>query len=640
MGDLSRPDPFRAIFRIKGRSRAGQYAIPGGVAGARSPICGMKSASSPPGDSWMERFERTWFAHHPVDATFVGLHEHDHRLSDLSAEGIAETVGALRDLLASLAADGVDGGSPGRATDAVGPGPADRLAADPAGPQPAERLAGLDRRLAAGALRIRLWEYESRHMLRNPSVHAGEAVFSMMSLLLADGASTPHVPSPERAEALAARMGALPAYLDQARAHVAGAPLAWTERALRECRGGLAFLDAGLAHVDADLGAAPDSAADALRGFAAFLEAEVRPNPGSDDDVACGSEAFELLLRDGHFIEESPDEIVAYARDEIVRTRAWLSEMAADFGAGTPEGVLATLNDHHPEADDYYARYRAVWDAMREAARERRLLTWPEAPIRYGPRPAWSRAAAPDLYFLFYRSPAAYETPAIHDYMVAPLPEGADADTITAFLRANNDSVIKLNHVVHHGGIGHHVQNWHARRSPLRIGRVAAVDCASRIAMFCGGTMAEGWACYATDLMAEAGALTPAEQYAEHAGRLRMCARAVVDVELHHGRMTLDEAARCYVETAGMSEAAAKAEAVKNSMFPGAALMYLMGTDTIHQLRRDLMQALGDRFDLGAFHDAFLSYGSIPVRLVAGEMRRRTAAGEPLGAHESPETVR
>ena len=29
--------------------------------------------------------------------------------------------------------------------------------------------------------------------------------------------------------------------------------------------------------------------------------------------------------------------------------------------------------------------------------------------------------------------------------------------------------------------------------------------------MFLGGTMAEGWACYATDLMAECGFLTPEE---------------------------------------------------------------------------------------------------------------------------------
>ena len=32
-------------------------------------------------------------------------------------------------------------------------------------------------------------------------------------------------------------------------------------------------------------------------------------------------------------------------------------------------------------------------------------------------------------------------------------------------LRATNHSVIKLNHIVHHAAIGHHVQNWYSARS-------------------------------------------------------------------------------------------------------------------------------------------------------------------------------
>jgi hypothetical protein len=115
------------------------------------------------------------------------------------------------------------------------------------------------------------------------------------------------------------------------------------------------------------------------------------------------------------------------------------------------------------------------------------------------------------------------------------------------------DSVIKLNHVVHHAAIGHHVQNWHAVRAPSRIGRIAAVDCASRIALFCGGTMAEGWACYATELMDEVGFLTPPESVAVRRFRLRMAARAVADVRLHDGAWTLPEVAAFYRERVGMT---------------------------------------------------------------------------------------
>jgi len=139
--------------------------------------------------------------------------------------------------------------------------------------------------------------------------------------------------------------------------------------------------------------------------------------------------------------------------------------------------------------------------------------------------------------------------------------------------------------------------------------------------------MAEGWACYATDLMGEAGALTPLEALAEFQSRTRMAARAVVDVRLHQGRMSLEEAAEFYEQNAGMSPAAAHGEAVKNSMFPGAAMMYLVGTDAIHDLRKQVAARLGDHFDLRTFHDRFLAYGSIPVSLIAEEMLRQVEEG-------------
>jgi hypothetical protein len=267
-----------------------------------------------------------------------------------------------------------------------------------------------------------------------------------------------------------------------------------------------------------------------------------------------------------------------------------------------------------------------MWDTVRRIAMEKDLLTWPEFPIRYVPRPRWVRKAAPYLYFLYYRSPPAFHRPSTHRYLVTPIEGDLPLDEQQRLLRANNESVIKLNHVIHHGSIGHHVQNWHAFRSESRIGRIAAVDCAARIAMFSGGTMAEGWACYATDLMSESGFLTSLEQYAERHSRVRMCARAVVDVRLHHGRITMEQAAAYYQEEAGMAPGAAENEATKNSMFPGAALMYLMGTDEIHRLRKEMQALQGSRFSLSKFHDRFLSYGSIPVALISADMLAKEKA--------------
>jgi uncharacterized protein (DUF885 family) len=174
-----------------------------------------------------------------------------------------------------------------------------------------------------------------------------------------------------------------------------------------------------------------------------------------------------------------------------------------------------------------------------------------------------------------------------------------------------------LNHVVHHGGIGHHVQNWYAARSASRVAQVAAVDAASRIAMFSGGSLAEGWACYVCDLMDEIGVLTPLERASVRHTRVRIAARAVVDLALHQGQMTLGEAAAFFAGRALMPAATAHAEAVKASMFPGTPIMYWLGTQAIHDLRRQLRVGESGAPTLREFHDRFLSYGAIPVPLIA-----------------------
>jgi len=81
-----------------------------------------------------------------------------------------------------------------------------------------------------------------------------------------------------------------------------------------------------------------------------------------------------------------------------------------------------------------------------------------------------------------------------------------------------------------------------------------------------------------------------------------------------------------------MSSAAARAEAVKNSMFPGAALIYLAGSDLIRQLRARASAHEGSGFDLRAFHDRLLAQGSLPIALITPEMLATdTPAGRAAG---------
>jgi uncharacterized protein (DUF885 family) len=192
------------------------------------------------------------------------------------------------------------------------------------------------------------------------------------------------------------------------------------------------------------------------------------------------------------------------------RWRGW-TNVRAESRPAAGRKSSAVCSTRHPTPEEYLPAYQRVWNACRERALACDLVSWPDAPIRYVPIPVQTRDAAPFLYYLHYRSPAPFDRPATHDYVVTPIEAGMPADEQQRRLRATNSSVITLNHVIHHGAIGHHVQNAHAYAGPSEVGRVAAIDGACRIGMFLGGTMAEGWACYATDLMDEIGFLTPEE---------------------------------------------------------------------------------------------------------------------------------
>ena len=599
----------RRFLRNSTAAALGLCALPAGFPPAgrgprrRTPL----QTPAPPGtmtvQDWLDNFFRAYHSRRPVNATFIGVHDHDHVLPDFSEQGAGDTLAEMEELLRGAAR--LDSSTSGESV-------------------PTEAI---DKRLAEGFLRIQIWEHGSRHFrLGNPTLYTGEAVFGTISLFLADFA-----PMSERLQAATARMDGVAALLEQARENVRRAPAEWTVRAIRECEGARVFFTEGIDILAAEnqirtpgFQAAAARAATAFADFETYLETDLLTR--TTDEHACGEEAFRLYLTDGHFVDTEPEEIVRFAEEQAAETRAELEAAARALGAVDSTEALAGLRSIHTTTEAYYERFDEIWETVRRVAEEQELLTWPDLPMRYVPRPTWARSAAPYLYFLSYRAPAVFGRPPVHDYLVRAIDASQPADVQEELLRGYNDGVIKLNHVIHHGHIGHHGQNWHAYRAASQVGQMAAVDCASRIAMVCGGTMAEGWASYSTHLMREAGALTPLEELWELTDRLRMYARAVVDIRLHQGRYTLAGAIEHYEREANMTPGSARGEAIRNSMFPGAAIMYMLGKDEILRLRREMQQRQGDRFSLRRFHDDLLSYGSIPVSLIGTSMRERESA--------------
>jgi hypothetical protein len=548
----------------------------------------------------IERFFEHYYRRRPVNATFTGVHSYDGELPDWSGDGIRATDTEMRALIADLAASH--------------PPPASAAAF-------ARNAEALDAQLAGAFLEIQLAENAGTHGVRgNPSLWTGEAVFSVISLMIRD-----FMPLADRYESAVSRLEAIPSFLASARGTLSlPSPAAWTSRARRECEGAAILLSGGVekwldagtpsSETRAQMLSAAQNAHDAFDRFSAWL---AKRAPAPDAAASCGAGHYDLLLARGHWCARSRGELLVEAHEELALAERRLERMACEI-AGSWPAAQEELAAGHPAPGAYLGAFQRTWNACRERAESRDVVTWSAWPIRYVTYPEWTAEAAPYLYYLFYRSPAPFDRFDVYDYVVPALPRGKEE----AHLRAWNDAVIKLNHVVHHGAIGHHVQNWHAaHRAASRVGKVAAVDCASRLAMFCAGTMAEGWACYATALMEELDFLSPLERLSEAHSRVRFLARAIVDIEVHQGSMSVDDAVGFWVRHVGGSADAARNEATKASMFPCTAVIYWLGSRGIRELRDAMHAKRGAAFSLRSFHDELLGFGSIPVPLVARIMR-------------------
>ena len=579
----------------------------------------------------IDDFFTHYYARRPVNATFTGVHAYDEELPDWSPDALD----ALDDEMHSL----------GSALEQAYPAPASAAAFR-------HNPDLLDAELARAYLEVQRAENASMHGPRgNPALWTGEAIFSIIALMIRDFA-----PARERLEYAQARLSKFSPFLTRShrepvlKAETPNAtyaawevqppdprdsvlnprtplPRTWVDRAKRDREGAEILFHTGMLQWIASIEPSPQDRhrlyAAALGGkgplnrFATPLDQLHAEAPQSA--VACGPDLFDLFLSRGHYCTRSRADLLADAKERFDAARVELDLLARSVAGSWAEAQTQLATDR-PTPDEYFPAFERTWHACREVAERENVISWPDDwPIRYAPYPAWTADAAPYLYYLHYRSPAPFDPVGTYDYVVPPLP--ADPAKAEHHLRIWNHSTIKLNHVVHHGAIGHHVQNWYAyNQQRSRVGKVAGVDCANRIGMFLGGTMTEGWACYATDLMEELGFLTPLERVSQQYTRVRMLARAIVDIELHQGTMSFADAVGVYEEQVGMSAEAARAEAVKNSMFPCTAIMYWLGTQGIHDLRDEMKRREGPRFSLRRFHGELLGYGSIPVPLVARMM--------------------
>ena len=135
------------------------------------------------------------------------------------------------------------------------------------------------------------------------------------------------------------------------------------------------------------------------------------------------------------------------------------------------------------------------------------------------------------------------------------------------------------------------------------------------------GAYGEGYALYCESLGKELGLYTNPYQYMGALGdEIHRAIRLVIDVAMHSGKMTREEAIKYMMDNEAISEEGATAEIERYMAYPAQALSYKTGALKIKELREKYSKQLGNKFKLSDFHDEFLKDGCMPLNLIEKKM--------------------
>ncbi len=527
------------------------------------------------------------FAADPIEATRLGVHDHDDRLGDVSPAAIAEAAARRADFLDRL-----------RQVDRAG------LDAD----------AAMDLDVALVDAETAVRRHEDVQAWRRAPYWYVERLGEAFSGLMDHGAA----PAEDRGRHLLARLAATPAYLATAAAnHTADTPPLHVAMGVTAAQGLDRFVARAVpgfaaalpASLQADLAGAVERVRAALADYSARLEALAAVAAG---EFACGAEHFDFLLRRFHLLDHDHRSLAEFGAAQMAADRAALERFAAQLDPHTHWAEqVERIKDHHPRGDEFLEVYRAEMMRAREHCVAHDLLTLPAGEAaRVNWLPDYLAAGAP-LGLMSTTPP--FAPGLISELQITPVDRTAPAERQRQHQR-DNCYAFARSIAFHELYPGHHLQQVHHK---------LATAAAPMRRTFHSPTFIEGWGLYTEDLMEETGFMDdPAVRLFKLRNALWRSARVVVDTGLHTRGMGFEDAVDLLVREVHLDRRMAEGEVRRytthdNPTYPSA---YLLGKTLIHELRGRWQAQQGGAFSLRAFHDRLLSYGSPPLRLVAARM--------------------
>ena len=540
----------------------------------------------------VDAFFVDFFRHYPVHATNAGNHEHDDRWPDLSDAGSAARVAWLDEQRERFAA--LDGLS---------------------------RDDEIDRRVMLGTIdELRFDEEELDELSWSPidySYLLGSGLFALLSREFA--------PLEERLASAAGRMEGIPAALDAARANlVSGRGRAvskfHTEKAIGTMPGVADLCRTAVeqaAGVDEALRSRVEEssrvAVEAVDGFVEWLRDDLLPT--ADGDFRLGRELYERKFHHRLKATISPSELEARAAAAYDEVRAEMARIARELwptwigDEPMPDDpdvltrrVLDAIAVEHPEAGELLDYCRAEHGLIEEFIAERDLVGLADDPLQIIWTPPFLRAFGGAMLI----PPGPLDKGLDSFFAITPPPDDWTDDQVESFLREYNSRSLRIL-TIHEAVPGHYLQlAWSNRCDSL----VRAV--------FSSGVFAEGWAVYVTQVMMDVGygADDPAVMLAHWKYFLRALTNTLMDIRIHTGTMTEDEAMSLMVE-GGFQERSEASEKWNRARLSSTQLCeYYLGGVEMTELEREARRRQGDAFAWRPFLESVVSHGTPPMPII------------------------
>lgn len=537
-------------------------------------------------DQLLTKIIRAKWENEPVSATFLGIHDFDDQLGRYDRNTQTDLIERAKGYAGELKAYE---GEPTLSGDQK-----------------------IDLHLLMGQLESEVRFFETVGMpFRNATIYPYICLYGIYSLLIRDFA-----PLEQRIRSVLTRLGDVPRLLKEGQQNLSEGeriPRVWTDIACEVTEAGISFfqtyitkLSEQVPDMHEQIRRANNSAIEALKEYRLFLKEQILSK--AVQDFAIGEDMFNFLLKNDHLLPYDVDSLITLGRECIAQTEQLMEQIAGEIDQTKSwRKIVAALKEDYPSKDELAHFYQERMEAAKDFVRKRDLVTIPADEIlRIEETPIFERPTTP---YAAYLSPPPFDAKPEGIFWVTPIDPHAPPERQSDQLRGHNRRGVTVV-ALHEAYPGHHLQLSRANElsSPVRKHYHSTV-------------FVEGWALYCEEMMFEMGFYPDREtRLLQLKDQLWRSCRVVIDASIHSRRMSFEDAAKMLVDVADVEETNAEVEVKRYTISPTQPMSYIVGKKQILELREKVRNLEGKDFRLKDFHDRLLSFGSIPLSLIAPVM--------------------